>query len=167
MFLSGRSTKRLGAGLTSFIGAIILLAATVPFLFLTQTTSYVLISGIMLVRGIGVGLAIMPSMTAAFAVLTHDQIGDASPQLNVVQRVGGSLGTAIVAVAVQAKITHLGHDPTPVQLAGAFAHTYWWVVGLTCVALVPTAILWRIERQARAEGHVTEAPPEDMLLELP
>jgi EmrB/QacA subfamily drug resistance transporter len=167
MFLSGRSTKRLGAGLTSFIGAIILLAATLPFIFLTQTTSYVLISAIMLVRGIGVGLAIMPSMTAAFAVLTHDQIGDASPQLNVVQRVGGSLGTAIVAVAVQAKITHLGHDPTPAQLAGAFAHTYWWVLGLTCVALVPTAILWRIERQARAEGHVTEAPPEDMLLELP
>ena len=37
-------------------------------------------------------------MTAAFAALSHDQIHDASPQLNVIQRIGGSLGTAIVAL---------------------------------------------------------------------
>ena len=46
----------------------------------------------MLVRGIGVGLAIMPAMTAAFSRPAREQVNDASPQLTVLQRVGGSLG---------------------------------------------------------------------------
>jgi len=167
MFLSGRCTNRLGAGRTAFFGASVMLLATLPLLFLTGATSYVLISVIMLVRGIGVGLSIMPSMTAAFSVLTHDQIGDASPQLNVVQRVGGSFGTAIVAVSLESRLTHLGRHPSTSQLASAFGQTYWWVVGITVLALVPTAVLWRIESRVRATGVLTVVPPEDRLLELP
>ena len=112
----------------------------------------------MAVRGIGIGLAIMPAMTAAFSVLTRDQVNDASPQLTVLQRVGGSLGTAIIAVVLQAKTTHAGIHPTQAALAGAFGSTYWWVMGLTLVALAPTAALTVIERRARIARAAMPSP---------
>ena len=75
-----------------------------------------------------VGLALMPAMTAAFAPLNHDQVNDASPQLNVIQRVGGSLGTAVIAVVLQTNLTHLAARPRANGTAIAFAQTYRWVV---------------------------------------
>jgi EmrB/QacA subfamily drug resistance transporter len=146
MFLSGRLTQRLGAGRTSLIGGLILAAATLPFVLVTAGTPFAVIGGSMLVRGIGVGLAIMPAMTAAFSVLSPEQINDASPQLTVLQRVGGSLGTAIIAVVLQG---HIDHAHTQAGLASGFASTYWWVLGVTVIALAPTLLLARIERHAR------------------
>jgi EmrB/QacA subfamily drug resistance transporter len=157
MFLSGRATERLGAGRTSLIGGLILTAATIPF---------VLITAAMVVRGIGIGLSIMPAMTAAFSVLKREQINDASPQLTVLQRVGGSLGTAIIAVVLQG---HVQHAHTTAALAAGFGHTYWWVMGVTLIALVPTLLLARIEGRARAlaRNHVggEPIPVEPALLE--
>src|ERR1700757_918080 len=83
---SAMATHRFGAGLTSLCGVLIMVCATVPFLFVGATTPYSWISAAMVVRGVGVGLAFMPAMTAAFSPLNHDQVNDASPQLNVVER---------------------------------------------------------------------------------
>jgi EmrB/QacA subfamily drug resistance transporter len=155
MAASGRMTERLGAGRTSLVGGIILAVATIPFVLVTATTSYLLIDGAMLVRGIGVGLAIMPAMTAAFSVLTREQVNDATPQLTVLQRVGGSLGTAIIAVVLQNQ-TQNAHSLA--AAASGFGHTYWWVMGVTLVALAPTLLLTRIERRARQRGEVVPLP---------
>jgi hypothetical protein len=35
---------------------------------------------------------------------------------------------------------------TPGAIAASFAHTYWWVVGISVVALAPTVLLALIER---------------------
>ena len=40
MALSGRATERLGAGLTSLIGGLVLAAATLPFVLVTATTPF-------------------------------------------------------------------------------------------------------------------------------
>jgi hypothetical protein len=160
---SASATHRLGAGLTSLLGGLILTAATAPFLFIGDKTPYLLIALPMVIRGVGIGFAMMPAMTAAFATLDHEQINDASPQLNVIQRVGGSLGTAVVAVVLQSKLTHaaaVGAAP-----ATAFASSYWFVMILTLLGLLPTLVLWRVERQARAEGRQTLIP-EDALIEV-
>jgi hypothetical protein len=146
---SALATSRLGAGLTSLCGGIIMLAATAPFLFITATTPYGLIATSMVIRGIGVGLAFMPAMTAAFGSLDHDQVNDASPQINVIQRVGGSLGTAVIAVVLQDKLTHLAAPASASATAAAFADTYWWVVGMTAFSLIPAIVLWRVERRRR------------------
>ena len=55
----------------------------------------------LVVRGVGIGLCFMPAMTAAFASLRPDQLSDATPQLNVLQRIGGAIGTAVLAVVLQ------------------------------------------------------------------
>jgi EmrB/QacA subfamily drug resistance transporter len=148
MFLSGRLTSRLGAGRTSLLGGLILAAATIPFVLVTDTTPFAVIGAAMLLRGIGVGLAIMPAMTAAFSVLSREQVNDASPQLTVLQRVGGSLGTALFAVVLQSQ-TKTAH--TAAAAAAGFGHAYWWVMAVTLLALIPTLLLARIERQAKTD----------------
>jgi EmrB/QacA subfamily drug resistance transporter len=164
MVLAGRFTDRLGAGRTSLLGGLILVAGTIPFVMVAAGTSFVLMGAAMVVRGIGVGLAIMPAMTAAFSVLSKDQINDASPQLTVLQRVGGSLGTAIIAVVLQGQTQHAR---TTVAAAAGFAHTYWWVMAVTLVALLPTLLLARIERRAKREGEALDIDPgsEPILVE--
>jgi EmrB/QacA subfamily drug resistance transporter len=153
---SALATRRFGAGLTSLCGGLVLVVATLPFLYVSATTPFWIIGAAMGVRGIGVGLAMMPAMTAAFSVLRHDQINEASPQLNVIQRIGGTLGTAVVAVILQDKLNRLGPHATPSATAAAFAHTYVWVIGLSLVALIPSLFLWRIERRTRALGIESE-----------
>ena len=161
MALSGRVTERLGGGLTSLIGGTITIFATIPFVLIEADTSFLLISAAMVVRGFGIGMSMMPSMTAAYAVLRPDQINDATPQLNVLQRVGGSIGTAILAVVLQSGISGLG-TPTPAGIAGAFGDTYYWVLGISLVALLPTIVLATIERRAKASA---EPLPAEIALE--
>jgi EmrB/QacA subfamily drug resistance transporter len=163
MGLSSRYVERYGGGLTSLVGATITLIATIPFVLIGAETSYWLIGAAMIVRGFGIGMSMMPAMTAAFAVLRPDQINTATPQLNVLQRVGGSIGTAILAVSLQNGISSLS-APTPAGIAGAFADTYWWVMGITVVALLPTIVLTMVERRAKTE-HETHPVPADAVVE--
>jgi peptidoglycan biosynthesis protein MviN/MurJ (putative lipid II flippase) len=144
------------------IGCLILVVATIPFTLIGAATPYVVIGAAMVVRGIGIGLSIMPSMTAAFSVLRREQINDASPTLTVLMRVGGSLGTAIIAVVLQG---HLSHAHTEVAQAASFAHTYWWVMAVSLIALVPTLLLVRVERRARADRQSASARPAAPVLE--
>jgi hypothetical protein len=82
----------------------------------------------------------------------------ATTMVNIVQRVGGSLGTALFAVVLERHITAGvpgaggGLDSTtgsvvgtPVAdvLAAAFGSTFWWVVGSTVLAVVPAIFLPR------------------------
>jgi len=106
-------------------------------------------------------------MAAAYATLERSHVPRATPMLNVLQRVGGSLGTAVLAVILQRQITsQLGvaasgglgaargaasgaaRERVAGPLAAAFAHTYWWAMAFTALALVPAAILALSERQA-------------------
>jgi len=161
---SALATRRLGAGLTSLVGVVIMIGATVPFLFVGPTTPYSLMASAMVVRGIGVGLAMMPAMTAAFSALTHDQVNDASPQMNVIQRVGGTLGTAVIAVVLQSNLAHTaGAGANPAASAAAFADTYRWVILMTAVALIPATVLWRVERQLRADGREAVLSEESLV----
>jgi EmrB/QacA subfamily drug resistance transporter len=161
MFLGGRATVRWGGGLTSLIGGSIAIAATVPFLLVGATTSFWVIGAAMVARGFGIGMSMMPSMTAAYAVLRPDQVNDATPQMNVLQRVGGSIGTAILTVVLQSGISGLAR-PSAAGVATAFAHTYWWVIAISAVALLPTILLTVVERRTRAAAATV---PADLALE--
>jgi EmrB/QacA subfamily drug resistance transporter len=146
MPFAGRLTDRYGGGLLAVVGIIVTVVATVPLTLVTATTAYPELSVALFVRGLGIGLAIMPAMTAAFAVLRRDQVPDATPQLNVLMRLGGSLGTALLAVILQHGLTGA---TTSSEAAGAFADTYVWVMAITAVAIVPAAILARVEWRRR------------------
>jgi hypothetical protein len=117
----------------------------------------------MVVRGFGTGSAIMPAMTAAFRALSHEQVTDASPQLNVLMRVGGSVGVALLTVVLARQLTQAGGHAA--AQAAAFGTTFWWVFGLMAITIVPTVLLLILERRAPTAGSELTLPA-DALMEV-
>jgi EmrB/QacA subfamily drug resistance transporter len=140
MPLVSRFTQRFGGGRVAIGGVLILSLASVPLAFVGNNTSILFISVILLLRGVGIGFSFMPAMTAAFAALRPSQLSDATPQLNVVQRVGGAIGTAVLAVVLQRATGHAVSKP-----ASAFQDAYWWSVGICVLSLIPCVVLLRAE----------------------
>ena len=158
MPLTGRLTERFGGGRIALGGVSLLALTTIPLAFVTANTSILSISLILLARGIGIGFAFVPAMSAAFASLRPDQLSDATPQLNVLQRIGGAIGTAVLAVVLQ-RAGGGSHDPA--SLANAFDSAYLWSAGIALLAIVPCIVLLRAEnprtRMSRAAANAEAA----------
>jgi EmrB/QacA subfamily drug resistance transporter len=144
-WVSGHMTDRVGAGVTAAVGGVISLVFTVPFVLIGAHTPFVVICAFMSLQGFGMGLTFTPVMTAAFRALRPDQVNDASPQLNIIMRVGGSISTAILTVVLQQHLIRAGRSAS--AQAGAFGTTFWWVLGFTAVAVISTFALMAIERR--------------------
>jgi EmrB/QacA subfamily drug resistance transporter len=138
MPLVGRLTERFGGGRISIVGVLILCVGTVPLAFVGASTSIVQISLVLLLRGVGIGFAFVPAMSAAFAAMRPEQLSDATPQLNVLQRVGGAIGVAVLAVVLQRGELH-AHSLG--QFAHAFDSAYWWSLAISLLALIPCLVL--------------------------
>jgi EmrB/QacA subfamily drug resistance transporter len=143
MPLAGRLSDRFGGGRIAIAGVSILALASLPLAFVGAHTSIALISLVLVLRGVGIGFSFMPAMTAAFASLRPDQLSDATPQLNVLQRIGGAIGTAVLAVVLQRAS---GSAPSPSHLAHAFDTAYWWSLGIVVLSLIPCLVLLRAEK---------------------
>jgi hypothetical protein len=125
-----------------------MIAGTLPLAAIADTTSYLGLGAVLLVRGVGIGSSMMPTMVAAYAVLRPRDVPDATPQLNVLQRVGGSIGTVILATVLHIRLGSTA-QAGPHAIAGAFPATYWWAIAVTAVAVVPAFVLLRVERRPR------------------
>jgi EmrB/QacA subfamily drug resistance transporter len=160
MPLAGKLTDRFGGGPLALLGVLLTAGATIPFALIGSHTSILYLCFAMLFRGFGIGFAFMPAMTAAFAALERHELSDATPQLNVLQRVGGSIGIAVLAVVLQRGLDS-AHSLS--SAASAYGTAFWWAAGLTALAIIPCVILTRAERGARnTPGEVGE--PDDATL---
>jgi len=133
----------------------------VPFTQVGASTPYWLLVMALAVRGVGLGFTMMPAMASAYALLQRHQVPRATPMLNVLQRVGGSIGVAVLAVVLERQLRG-AHSSA--ATAAAFAHTYWWSLALVLVALVPATVLAVEQRNVRAREReaarrAAEAPP--------
>ena len=156
MPIAGKFADRFGGGPIALFGVCLTTIATIPFALIGAETSVLWLCVAMVVRGMGIGLAFMPAMTAAFAALERSEISHATPQLNVLQRVGGSIGVAILAVVLQRALVGA---TTSAEQASAFGTAFWFSAGMTAIAIVPCIILMRAERTARAlkrAQHISE-----------
>jgi EmrB/QacA subfamily drug resistance transporter len=153
MWLSGRLFEKIGS-LTAVLGGVICVAATVPFVLITSTSSFWLLSVSLVVRGFGLGMAGMPPMTAAFRALDPSQIQDATPQLNMMQRVGGSIGTALFVVVLQ---EHLKNADTPTAQAASFGAAFIWVLVAAVLATLPAVLMAVLERRAAPKADVSSS----------
>jgi EmrB/QacA subfamily drug resistance transporter len=160
--LAGKLTDRFGGGPLALIGIVTTTAATIPFALIGAHTPITYLCFAMFLRGMGIGFAFMPAMTAAYAALKRSEISDAAPQLNIVQRVGGSIGTAILAVVLQRA---LAGSTSLEDAAGAFGTAFWWTVGLSAFAIIPCIVLVRAERAARHSADATPLPLAEQLAE--
>jgi MFS family permease len=149
MPIAGRLTDRFGGGRVALCGVSLLCLSTLPLAFVGANTSIVGLSGLLVIRGVSIGLSFMPAMTAAFASMRPEQLSDATPQINVLMRLGSAIGVAILAVVLQrasgGAVTHPAH---------AFRTAYWWGLGIAVLSLIPCLMLLRAERPAARDPSV-------------
>src|SRR6185503_18182349 len=136
----GVLTDRVGGGRVTLFGLAVLTVATIPLAMLEPATSLWTIGAVLFVRGVGIGATMMPAMAAVYAVLDHAAVPRATSALNVIQRVGGSIGTALLAVVLQHQLAS-AHGPAAV--AHGFGHVFWWAIALTAIAAIPALVLVR------------------------
>jgi EmrB/QacA subfamily drug resistance transporter len=155
--IAGAFTDKVGARRVVPIGVLLALAGTGAYTQIGASTGYWLPAGALFLIGAGLGATITPSMAAAFQDLSHEEMPGATSSINVVQRVAGSLGTALLAVVLQRALSnelpdfHGGigqaaelaglHADTKASIAQAFGSTFWVAFALTALALVPALLL--------------------------
>jgi EmrB/QacA subfamily drug resistance transporter len=144
---AGRLVDKMGVSirLVALIGMVLLTAATVPYVFATAHTSEALLSVVLVTRGAGLGLALVPITTAAYIGLPHSAIPSATTGVRIFQQVGAALGTAILAVILQHAIS-----ANPHVITHAFDTTFAWVLGLTALSFVPALLLPGHDQETKA-----------------
>jgi len=158
--VAGWLTDKIGARSVILAGIAIATLGTLAYTQVGARTSYLYLSGALLVTGTGIGATITPSIAAAFQALSRAETPRATSALNAIQRIAGAIGTALFAIILQHAITaNLARHPgsttaiaalsqngqphTAAALADAFAATFWVVAGLIAAALVPALLLPR------------------------
>jgi EmrB/QacA subfamily drug resistance transporter len=163
MPLAARMTDRYGGGPVALVGVVVTALLTIPFGLIGAHTSIVLLSFAMFLRGAGMGASFMPAMTAAFAALDRSEVSHATPQLNVINRVGGSVGTTILAV-VLANAERGAH--TASAAASAYGTAFWWSTAIAALAVIPCIVLMRAEGSARrAAASAGKKDPDRVAIE--
>jgi EmrB/QacA subfamily drug resistance transporter len=129
--LAGRLTDKIGGRPVSVAGFVIVAAATVPFAFAGPHTNAWLLALWLVIRGFGLGAVTISVMAVAFLGLKKEQISDASVVTRMAQQVGGSFGTAVLAVILSGAVTaHHG------SLATGFDIAFWWATGFSALAVL-------------------------------
>jgi len=100
MPISGKLFDKFGAKWLTIIGLSILTAASYFLSTLSMETSYNTVMVIMMVRGIGMGLSIMPAQTAGMNAIPRELSGRATALNSTVKQVAGSFGIAILTTVL-------------------------------------------------------------------
>jgi EmrB/QacA subfamily drug resistance transporter len=143
MPIAGKLTDEIGARVVIPSGVVLALAGTAAYTQVGADTSFVYLSAALFVIGLGLGSTIMPSMAVAYQAVPREAVAQATSAINVIQRIAGSVGTALLAVVLQRAIERQHSHAAP-ALAHAFGTTFWVAFGLVAAALVPALLLPRL-----------------------
>ncbi|HSP38336.1 MAG TPA: DHA2 family efflux MFS transporter permease subunit [Frankiaceae bacterium] len=182
MPIGGRIVDRAGAGRVVPFGVLAVAAGTVAYTQVSATTPIALLAASLFVRGIGMGFVMMPAMAAAYTHLSRAEVPRATTMVNIVQRVGGSLGTALFAVVLERHIAasvpgggggglnstggSVAGTPFAGVIADAFGSTFWVIVGSTLLAVIPAILLPRQGVAAQLAAQPTPAAQPEIATEV-
>jgi EmrB/QacA subfamily drug resistance transporter len=180
MPIAGRLTDETGAGRIVLGGLVLVLLGMLGLGQVGAHTSFWFLRGSEFLLGLGMGATMMPAMSAAYQTLQRQQLARATTALNILQRVGGSVGTALLSVVLTHQLASRlpgGHgrglaaaqsvppaarERIAPQVAAAFGHTFWWAVAIIALAVIPALLLPRRKPPAppapAGEAGPAEAP---------
>ncbi|MFM9377685.1 DHA2 family efflux MFS transporter permease subunit [Gordonia sp. VNK21] len=189
MPIAGKLTDKIGPGKVVLPGLVLITIGVAIFTTLDTDTSYWLLGGALFIQGLGMGMTMMPIMSAALATLRGAEVADGSTLVNVVQQTSASIGTAVMTVIFTSllgpftlRLINTGGDEakagailkeateqgvTPLDLLGDAASAYGttFIVATVLVALtvIPALFLPRRKMVAAVEEGVdVSAPPPVM-----
>ncbi|MFJ2248133.1 MULTISPECIES: DHA2 family efflux MFS transporter permease subunit [unclassified Streptomyces] len=127
--LVNRTIDRVAPRTLVVTGIGLILLGTVPFTQLGHEPPDIAIASALAVRGIGMAMVGAPVMNIVYSRIEPEFLPRASGALNLLNTVGGSVGTAALAVVLQNRLSARGPD-----ISGAFGDTFWWVLGFCLFA---------------------------------
>jgi nitrate/nitrite transporter NarK len=138
--LGGRLTDRVGGGVVAVIGNVVAAAVWLSFSTMNAHANGVVVQALLFAGGLAVGFVIMPLASAAFAAVRPDQVPDAAAFINILQRVGGAVAVAVVAVILSMAAG------SSVSVTASYQLAFAAIAVASVVAALASAVLWRHER---------------------
>jgi len=136
------------------LGMAVMALGTLVFCFVGASTSLWFLGAALFVRGLGLGLAMMPVIAASYRGLSHDQVPRATAATSIIRQVGGSIGVALFSVVLTSALSaHFGGGLSMASVGGklpasiasivasAFGSAYWWVFAASALAIIPSLLL--------------------------
>lgn len=136
--LAGWFTDRYGAGKLVFTGCIIMAISMLLLTFIDVNTSTTLVALVFFIWGLGTALSTVPAMTAGLTTVSPDQIPDSAPILNMLQRTGASIGTAVITLLYTRNLTS---NLNQTYTLSAFRNVTWLLFGSVILLLILSLIL--------------------------
>jgi predicted MFS family arabinose efflux permease len=159
MPIAGQLTDRMGPGKIVLPGMALIIASFVALTQVGADTSYWWFGIVLFVMGLGMGMSMMPVFSGAMQTLRRAAVARASTSLNILQQVGASIGTAVMAVllssALSSRLPSGGGQglgvavPDQVReriaplMADAFGEVFVWATAFVIVAAAVAFLLPR------------------------
>jgi EmrB/QacA subfamily drug resistance transporter len=184
MPIAGGIVDKYGSARIAQAGILIMVACMVLFTQLKVDTSYWLMGADLFVMGLGMGMTMMPIMSAALKTLRQQDVARASTSLNIIQQVAASIGTALLSVILFNETTDkmaplaqaaaaqggtmpdvrsISDLPEPARtqvaslLSDAFSSTFLWALILLAIAFLPALLMPRGKTATPAAAAVEPA----------
>jgi EmrB/QacA subfamily drug resistance transporter len=133
--MMGMLVDRFGPRTVATVGAMVGILGTLPLALLPGTTLPMAAFCVALFfRASGQASIGVPAISSAYTSIPRPAIPVATTALNIVQRLGGPVGTTILATFLHARVATGDH-------AHAFAATFWVLIGIQTLALLSASRL--------------------------
>ncbi|MFD9964533.1 DHA2 family efflux MFS transporter permease subunit [Amycolatopsis sp. NPDC058986] len=160
---AGKLADKMGPRKLVLPGVAVMVLGMVPFTMVTATTSFLVLLPALFVVGLGMGLTMVPVMSAALQQLELKDMAKASTATNILQQTAGAVGSAVMSIILAALLagkfgvpTSQGqvaatiatqnpatHDAAASMASDAFATTFVWALVLMAASIVPAFFLPR------------------------
>ncbi|MFF2808874.1 DHA2 family efflux MFS transporter permease subunit [Streptomyces sp. NPDC058000] len=130
MPIAGRLSDKVGARRLAPLGGLLIALSAFAYTQADARTSEVLLGLCAFVTGVGLGFIGAPTMGSLYRTLPGDAIAQGTSALYIVNQLGASLGTAVVALLLQSQT-----DAGSTQVV-AFQSASWWVFAAAVAVLV-------------------------------
>lgn len=104
---AGKIVDNQGARSIGIIGIMISTISTLLFAYILFKPTLLLISVLMIIRGVGVGLAYLPSMTVGFSSLTADKVTEGASLNNISRRIFSTILIVLASLYIDIRQKYL------------------------------------------------------------
>ncbi|MDQ3406279.1 MAG: multidrug efflux MFS transporter [Actinomycetota bacterium] len=143
VLFAGVLADRYGARPLVLSGTAAAVLGTVVFTQLEREPDDLLLGASLFLRGVGLGLVGVSILTAAYRDMATDAIARATGVISVVQRLGASAGTAMVAVVLAIALANTPPTADATEAAGDYGTAFWVMLIFMLISFVPAFLLPR------------------------
>ena len=111
MPIAGMLADKIPVGRTVPFAMALIAAGFFAFTQVGTDTSYWVLCGSLFVMGLGMGGTMMPIMTSALRTLSNNDVARGSTLVNILQQIGGSIGSAIMSVILTSQLNESAPIP--------------------------------------------------------